>query len=208
MNRYALINYWPINNNSMNDYVGTSNMIYGANNTYCPDRFNNTNSALNFENGFNTVPSGFYFNGDFTVSVWIYYNQNPALARVLEFSNSKTDIVSIQASYSTSGFPGITINVGSGTPTNTYLLSPSLETGRWYHVVYGLCGTTAKIYVDGQLKVSGTQSRPANVNRTTNFIGGNNYGYANLNARLDELRIYGRCMSQNEIMNLINFSNA
>ena len=73
-----------------------------------------------------------------------------------------------------------------------------------YHVAYEVCGTTGKIYVDGQLKASGTQLRPSNVNRTTNFIGGNSFNNYNLNAKLDELRIYNRCMSQNEIMNLIN----
>ena len=182
-------------------------MIYGPNVALTSDRFNNPNSALNFASGYNTVPSGVYFNGDFTVTVWINYNQHAASARVLEFSNSKTDVVSLQASYSSNGTPGMVLIVGSGTSTGTSFTS-SLQTGRWYHVAYEVCGTTGKIYVDGQLKVSGTQVRPSNVNRATNFIGGNNYGHANLNAKLDELRIYNRCMSQNEIMNLINYVNA
>ena len=68
-------------------------MIYGPNVALTSDRFNNPNSALNFVSGYNTVPSGVYFNGDFTVTVWINYNQHASSARVLEFSNSKTDVV-------------------------------------------------------------------------------------------------------------------
>ena len=190
----------------MNDYAGSSHMIYGANNTLSSDRFNNPNSALDFQSGYNTVPSGVYFNGDFTFTVWIYYNQNAVSARILEFSNSKTDVVSLQSSYLSNGSPGMALSVGSGSSTNTFF-TPALQTGRWYHVAFEVCGTTGKIYVDGQLKVSGAQVRPSNVNRATNFIGGNNYGSANLNAKLDELRIYNRCMSQNEIMNLMNYVN-
>ena len=203
LNSFGLINYWPIKNSSINDHTGTSHMIYGSNVTLTSDRFNNSNSALNFASGYNTVPSGVYFSGDFTFTVWIYYNQNPTWTRILEFSNSQTDVVSLQASYSSNGSPGLVINVGSSTYFGTYY-TPALLTGRWYHVAYEVCGDTGNIYVDGELKVSGTQVRPSNVIRTTNFIGGNNYGAANLNAKLDELRLYNRCMSQNEIMNLIN----
>jgi hypothetical protein len=43
--------------------------------------------------------------------------------------------------------------------------------------------------------------------RSTNYIGKNYFGYGNLNAKIDDLRIYNRCMSQNEIMNLMNYVN-
>ena len=181
-------------------------MIYGSNVAVTSDRFNNPNSALDFKSGYNTVPSGVYFNGDFTFTVWINYNENRAWATILEFSNYQTDVVGLHASYSNLGTPGMVLIVGSGTSTDT-LFTSALQTGRWYHVAYEVCGTTGKVYVDGQLKVSGTQVRPSNVNRTTNFIGGNNYAHANLNAKLDELRLYNRCMSKKEIMNLMSFSN-
>ena len=207
LNSYSLINYWPIKNSSINDFAGSANMTYGPNVALTSDRFNNPNSALDFQSGYNSIPSGVYFNGDFTVSVWINYNQNAQWARVLEISNSQADVVTMHASWSSTGFPGISITIAPGNFRDTSS-SPALQTGRWYHVVYGLCGATARIYVDGQLKVTGGQLRPTNVNRTTNFIGGNSYGQANLNAKLDELRIYNRCMSQSEIMNLFNYVNA
>ena len=35
--------------------------------------------------------------------------------------------------------------LGSGTPTGTSFTS-ALQTGRWYHEAYEVCGTTGKIY--------------------------------------------------------------
>jgi arabinan endo-1,5-alpha-L-arabinosidase len=179
-------------------------MSYGSNVTLTSDRFNNPNSALDFQSGYNTLPGGVYFNGDFTFTVWIYYNQNPAWATILEFSNSRADVVSFQSSLASTGSPGMVIGFSDFSET---FFEESLETGRWYHVAFVLCGRTGKIYVDGQLKASSQLDRPANLNRDTNFVGGNSFGDANLNAKLDELRIYNRCMSQNEINNLMNFVN-
>ena len=204
LNSFGLINYWPIRNSSINDFAGSANMTYGQNVSLTTDRFENPSSALDFKSGFNTVPSGVYFNGDFTFTVWIYYNENVIWTRILEFSNSQIDVVSFQSSLDSTGCPGMTI--GSGSFLGTYFQEP-LETGRWYHVAYVLCGTTGKIYVDGKLKALSEQNRPENLNRATNFIGGNNFGNENLNAKLDDLRLYNRCMSQNEIVNLMNYTN-
>lgn len=187
----------------MNDSVGTSHMIYGANNTLCPDRFNNTNSAINFVNGYNSFPAGVYFNGGFTVALWINYNQMVNWARILEVSNLKSDVVSVFGSWESTGSPGLEISIGSKNWLDTSF-SGALLTGKWYHLAFTLCSTIAKIYVDGVLKVSGPQLTPTGVTRTTNYVGGNSFGNASLNARLDELRLYNRCISQNEIMNLIN----
>ena len=66
MNTFGLVHYWPIENDTK-DYASNADMIYGANNTFCPDRFNNSNSALNFRNGYNSLTNGIYFDGDFTI---------------------------------------------------------------------------------------------------------------------------------------------
>ena len=204
LNAYGLTNYWPIKGN-INDFVGNSHMIYGANNALFPDRFNNPNAALNFLNGYNTVPTGVYFNGDFTISVWISYNQMTNLTKIIEFSNNKADLVSFYSSVNKTGFV-----ITKGTTRRDIFFtqtSVTLQTNRWYHLAVTLYNTLSNVYVDGLVKASGTQQIPTNINRATNFIGGNSFGDAMLNAKIDELRIYNRCLSQNEIMNLINFSN-
>ena len=201
MNAYGLTNYWPIKANE-DDYVGTAHMIYGANNSFCPDRFNNANLAINFENGFNSVPPGVYFSGDFTISLWISLNQIASLTKIVEFSNNKSDLVSVYASSNKIG-----LFIGKGAVSMDTPFTQSLQLNQWYFFSVAFCETKAKFYLDGNLKYSATQLVPNGIVRTTNYVGGNNFGNAKLNAKIDELRIYNRCLSQNEIMNLMNFVN-
>ena len=205
LNSYGLVNYWPIQNSSINDYAGSSHMIYGANNTLCPDRFNNPNSALNFASGYNSIPSGVYFNSDFTATAWINYNQFSTFSKIFEVANIQNQLVSFFGTYSSNNCPGFAVNSVS---SPTYC-TDTLQTGQWYHVAVTLCGTTGKLYLDGNIKSQNTNTeRPVDVLRTINYIGkGNSPTDPNLNAKIDELRIYNRCMSQNEIMNLMKFSN-
>ena len=201
MNAYGLTNYWPIKANE-DDYAGTAHMIYGANNSFCPDRYNNANSAINFANGFNTVPSGVYFSGDFTISLWISLNQIVSLTKIVEFSNNKSDLVSLYASSSKIG-----LIIGKGAVSMDTSFSQSLQTSQWYFFSVTFCETRARFYLDGNLKYTATQLVPNGIVRTTNYVGGNSFGNAKLNAKIDELRVYNRCLSQNEIMNLMNFEN-
>ena len=201
LNAYGLTNYWPIKGN-INDFVGTAHMIYGSNNSLTSDRLNNVNAALNFASGYNSVPPGVYFKGDFTISLWINFNQMINLTKIIEFSNNKTDLVGLYASINKTG-----LFIIKGSARTETFFTQTLQTNRWYHFTVTLCNTLAKVYIDGSLKASGTQQIPANVNRATNFVGGNSFGDARLNAKIDELRIYKRCLSQNEIMNLISFTN-
>jgi hypothetical protein len=124
------------------------------------------------------------------------------LTKIIEFSNNKADLVSFYSSVNKTGLAII-----KGTTRRDTFFTQTLQTNRWYHLTVTLCNTLAKVYIDGLLKSSGTQQTPTNTNRATNYIGGNSFGDAMLNAKIDELRIYNRCLSQNEIMNLINFSN-
>ncbi len=63
---------------------------------------------------------------------------------------------------------------------------------------------TAKIYLNGTLVGNGTCSsnpacRPTNVTRTLNFIGKSNWGDANINAILDEIKIFSSALNQTEV---------
>ena len=199
MNSYGLINYWPIRNN-LDDYIGSANMIYGANNSLAANRFNYSDSAINFVNGYNTLPSGVYFKGDFTISLWINFNQMINVTKIIEFSNNKTDLVGLYASINKTG-----LFIIKGTTRTDTFFTQALQTNRWYHFTVTLSNTLAKVYIDGSLKASGTQQIPTNINRTTNYVGGNSFGDAKLNAKIDELRFYNRPLSLNEIMNLMNY---
>jgi len=56
----------------MTDVIGGNNLYGGTSYSFVADRFNNSNSAIFFNNGYLQVPSGVYFYGDFTFITWIY----------------------------------------------------------------------------------------------------------------------------------------
>ena len=193
----GLKNYWPIDNH-VNDTVGGAHMYNGYNVDFVNDRFGNPNSAIRFSNGFYQVPPGFYFKGDFTISVWIKINVFVPYSTILEFAS---EVVSLKTTSSSSPFqPSLTTSF-------SYVTSPYyLLRGQWTHLVVSLSGTTGSVYLNGVLSAqSNGMNIPRNINRTTNFIGkdSSNY-YGNMWSDLDDLRIYDRALSQTEIYDLLS----
>jgi len=79
--------------------------------------------------------------------------------------------------------------------------TPYIQTNQWYSVVVTLDGTTAKLYVNCELKYSGPQGNISFTNAYDLFLGRLNdgtYPYW-LNADLDEVRIYNRALNQQEV---------
>jgi len=69
----------------MTDVIGGNNLYGGTSYSFVADRFNNSNSAIFFNNGYLQVPSGVYFYGDFTFITWIYLQS---------YASSWTNIIS------------------------------------------------------------------------------------------------------------------
>ncbi len=71
----------------------------------------------------------------------------------------------------------------------------AIELNKWYHVTVTLNGTTGCIYVNGSLVVTGQLKAPRNVLRTENRIGN-----VNALAVYDDLKIYQRAMSPEQVL--------
>ena len=176
--------------------------------SFCSDRFNNNNQALNFDEGYLKIPPATYVKGDFTIAAWINYNQILVYTKILEISNNKKNIFTIYGSYNLSNCPGFSINRDyTQTDDNSNYCSQPLHAGRWYHIAFSLCDTTGRVYVNGVPKAEKNHlERPADKIRDNNFIGKDDFGSAYLNAKLDDIRIYNRCMTHYEIKHLANYN--
>ena len=184
---------------NLSDVVGGANMsVVSSSSSYfsfAKDRFCNASSAIFFNNGSGLkVPSGIYFSGDFTVNAWINLkaNNTPYNMRLIDFGQGNyNEWISIQI-----GSLKITFNSkinstsGSGIATNSFI-----ELNKWYHVTVTLNGTTGRIYVNGSLVVTGQLKAPRNVLRTENRIGN-----VNALAVYDDLKIYQRAMSPEQVL--------
>ena len=204
---FGLINYWPMDNNAT-DKIGNANMYNGYNVQFVDDRFGKPNSAIRFSDGYYQVPSGVYFNGDYTIAVWVKINVQIPSSRIIDFNNGCYMDNTILA----------TSNMGNSQPYLQQFISTfesklasnlALITGQWTHLVVTLNEMTGSIYINGLLtsQVFNIYT-PKYVNRTSNFIGKScSADDGNLQADLDDLRIYNRALSQSEIYDLIRLTS-
>ena len=63
-----MINYWSFDA-TYKDEIGNANLFDGMNVTPTENRFGSSQTAIRFREGFLKVPSGVYYNSDFTITV-------------------------------------------------------------------------------------------------------------------------------------------
>jgi hypothetical protein len=196
----GLINYWPLDNH-VNDTVGGAHMYNGYNFEFVSDRFGDPNSAIRFTEGYYQIPPGVYFNGDYTISVWIKAINTLDAGIIMDFGNSGSDKIKFMTSYTSYVSYAVkpTFYVYTRSSYSTIETSNSLTIGQWTHLLFTSSENSGSVYMNGLL-IGKTNNifTPRNINRTSNYIGRSD-GYSNLWADLDDLKIYNRSMSPAEI---------
>lgn len=212
--------YYPFNGNA-NDESGNNNNPVFNNATITADRFGNPNSAWHF-NGvyqymrFPNNPS-LNFSNQVTLSVWVrptgfYYdichasqliskgggNYNPGNYAI------RYDDAMYTAGKGCGGTRCDTLHQnfrGTGTVLTPY--NDYIKKDQWYHVVYTNDGSTAKLYVDCQLKYS-VAFPETFTNNEDLFLGKSDDPVFPfwLNGDLDDIRIYNRALKAEEILTL------
>jgi len=205
----GLVAYYPFNGNA-NDESGSGHhgTVFGA--TLSADRFGNTNSAYYFDGtAYISLPNGVYFSGNFTVSGWANLSEIRPGCRLVDFANNGlvTDPFAI--------VPHVTLSLSevnpgqprgdvSGNP-NSVLSSIALPLNKWVQVTWTLSGQTTVLYVNGNKVAQQTWAvPPAAVVLTNNWIGRCNWentpaGCQRPRGVLDDIRIYDRAFSSNEV---------
>ena len=174
---------------------------------FAKDRYNNSDQckAFNFGAEALQVKDGKYFNGNFTISVWVNVSNVSKWSRIIDFGlgQNNSNIV-FSSSASLSGIPGLAIYKGEGTDLTQLRGKESdrLKEGEWYHLCATLNGDTAKLFVNGNEIASATGLyKPQNINRTKCLVGKSNfYGY------MDDLRIYSQALDLYAIKLLADYT--
>lgn len=199
----GLKHYWGFNGN-LNDSIGNAHLYGGINKTFALNRFNSSYSALNLNGGYLDMPAGVYFNSNFALLTWVYPRKYANWARIFECGNG-TNNNNIIFAYSKAfgGFPNFQIY----NPIQYDLLSTlKLTLNTWQHLAFVLNNTKAYIFTNGNLTVQNLAFvSPANVVRINCFIGKSNWNTDELaDANFDEMKIFDRALSQQEIINEMN----
>ena len=211
----GLVAYWPIENN-VYDVIGDANMIgpfvgTGGSVSLTNDRFGNASSAINFNNGYYMVPSGVYFYENFTIAVWLKINNALKFEPILDFGNVAKDNNVWVSPINTNrlNYPFIAMYYPQIGNTNYYSCTGTTQVvlNSWFLFVLTLSGATAKLYLNGTLTDTFTGFyTPKSTLRDMNFIGADNFNDYFLQADLDDLRIYNRSLTQEEIYLLLGMT--
>ncbi len=209
----GLIAWYPFNGNA-NDSSGHNNngVITGAIPT--ADRFGHQGKALLF-NGNNQYVSvaNNVWSDSLTLSAWINANDfgstNPQTAgRVIIFKAPNTGYncdYSLSVGYDQNSQARVSFNFGQGSTQYTSITGNIvLQTNQWYLVTATRANGISKIYINGVMDVSTTYSyTPYNQNFNL-LLGMSVNANQSFSGALDELRIYNRALSVQEILNIYN----
>ena len=216
----GLVGYWPFNGNA-NDQTpnGHNGTVNGA--TLTTDRYGNANSAYNFDgvNDYIEVQNSQNLNSPtWTISTWInvngYYfgNVNGNISDGNTIVGKGTDFNSgfYGLGYSSQSLKAVSY-FGIGSQANGAVSTTNITLNNWINVVGTWDGVNMKIYVNGQLENSNSNfSNNPGINNENLFFGtmaqNNLYPYW-LNGKIDDIGIWNRALTQQEITNMYNGVN-
>jgi hypothetical protein len=207
-----LVAYYPFNGNA-NDASGNGNngTVYGA--TLTTDRFGSPASAYDF-NGTNSyvgIPQNSVLNSlttNFTLSAWIWQRGN---------ITSGYRIIDKCPAGEPGGWTFDALNCTDQTANRLRLQTGGNDNScnvpgetdyslmQWHHVVATASGTVGNVYLDGNLDGSGDLGNVL-VNTLDIFIGSAHPAHDSehhwFNGKIDDVRIYNRALSTNEVAEL------
>ena len=133
---------------------------------------------------------------DFTISVWVYKNNNTSNDYVWDFGanggtlSAGTDILGYGFRY---------YNATLGTSSNMYTQGTIPNVSEWYEVTITRNSGTSTMYVNGQ-SITSSSGDTHNISSTTLYIGryGGGTGYEH-DGRISNFKIYNRALSASEV---------
>jgi Concanavalin A-like lectin/glucanases superfamily/Secretion system C-terminal sorting domain len=204
----GLVAYYPFNGNA-NDESGNGNngTVNGA--TLTTDRFGNANKAYSFTNpGHIEVPNSNIFGDEFTVSYWFKINYYPGQRGVM--SNVAVPNGGFQQAFDGTTFSYILgySFIGGYSPNYFYANYTMQEpVSQWHHLAMtykklGTYSSETRLYINGDLKKTDVHVMPITYTPNAPFYIGQNHSGLNFQGDLDDIRIYNRNLSPNEIAQL------
>ncbi|GIU70407.1 MAG: hypothetical protein KatS3mg002_1643 [Candidatus Woesearchaeota archaeon] len=179
--------------------------------TYCPTYYQNGKNGGHFyfdgnNDYFNMGSITNSFTKGITISLWTNISSVKSWARFIDFGESgasNDNILFGRKSTSNDLFFEVYNGGSSGGQVYAY---GTLSLNNWLHLVATQNSTGhVKIYVNGILAGTGSTAIPQNVIRATSYIGKSNWvADSYFHGYIDELRIYNRTLSADEISAIYN----
>ena len=183
--------------------IGGAHLYNGIKAGLTTDRFGRSLSALNLNEGCYQIPPGNYFpTGQFTITVWCKLRAFGLWSNIVSFFNGILFDAIFFGFQASSSNPELSIFNGNISIADAKCPS-AIQLNQWTHLTISFDQSlNFKIYVNANLTANANWNQPLkNTTRVYNFIGrADNYpGDKDLNAVLDELKIFNRALTQQEI---------
>lgn len=199
----GLVAYFPFNGNA-DDESGNNNngIVNGA--TLTADRHNKSNSAYFFE-GRNDIeiPNSSFFNNmnSFSVSVWVYPTEIKHMYNAIISKVNPNRDIDLKIS---KGNMKYAADFAYNSAYFSCTSKSSAEFHKWTHIVYQWTGEKIQLYINGTFDSSNDQS--GNTPPWTGKIMaiGSMNGTEFFTGKIDDVRIYNRVLSKQEIKSLFN----
>ena len=210
----GLVGWWPFNGNA-NDESGNGNNGVPTNGvSLTTDRFGNNNSAYIFD-GINDrieiADAAALRCRKLSLSVWVL--MNPAGNGQIIYKGNLTSAQS--EAYSLNGNVLFSIKINSnciaGQGWKNSPFNQSLGQAQWHHIVSTFDGATTKNYYDGVFLTSNAYNGLIDSCLNSNLRFGYNHTLNNngnpWNGKIDDIGIWNRALTQQEITDLFNAMN-
>jgi hypothetical protein len=208
----GLVSYWRFDESSGNasDSVGSNTLTNVNGATYTTGKIGNGAdlelSSTQYFSITDAAQSGLEFlTGDFSISMWVNFESLSDLVGLWDKWNSVSNRRSILWQISSTG---MTLDTSAnGSAQTNYSASHTFTTSTWYHLVLVKSGTTATFYVDGTAKTSGSATSTLFNNTLDIRIGNRQEVSKPLDGILDEVGVWNRALTSDEITELYNSTN-
>jgi gliding motility-associated-like protein len=199
----GLIGYWPFNGNA-NDESGNGNdgIVYGA--TLTEDRCGNKDSAYSF-NGVNsyidlTNTSTLNLFSGFSLVAWVNFTDSN------DHNGVGGSIVSKHVNYYQNGstmsiYKGY-VQLSLNNSEYNIKTPEKYNDGKWHLFIGTYDGSISSLYIDGVLSVSANAE--FTIGNDENFRIGSDSFLSFFNGTIDDVCIYNRALSSEEILSLFN----
>jgi hypothetical protein len=143
---------------------------------------------------------------DFTISAWIRVSSLANWARVFDLGTGTDNYMFLTPQSGATGRMQFAIRTPSG-GEQVINSSTTIPLNAWAHVAITGGGNTGSMYLNGKLvgTNAGLTLNPSSLGMTTqNYLGRSQFPDPHLDGAIDDLRIYSRALSAEELKDLIN----
>ena len=206
----GLVAYYPFNGNANDESGNGHDGTPTTNATLTLDRFGFTNCAYAFDgvSAVITIPDSssldFAPTAPITVSLWAYRTTGSPVARHLMGKRAECELpANYQLAVNDGNGEGLMFGSGRAADgLGAVDTGVTLPTNVWKHLTGTFDGTAFRFYMNGTLIGTGSGSLSPTVSAPLLIGGSGSCGAANFGGLIDDVRIYNRALSSDEVAQL------